>query len=58
MSICKACGKTHWMVLENMETNDRESIDWCEECFFTVGYTYKEPEKISIDEFPPKNYGM
>jgi len=38
------------MVIQNMETGECEPIDWCYECFFTEGYTYKAPQGIDASE--------
>lgn len=49
MTKCKSCGIEHRLVLEDMTTHETIPIDWCRECLFTQGYTYKQPEEIVID---------
>ena len=51
MTKCTSCGVEHGMVIENMETGETTPIDWCKECFFTKGYTYKHPDPIEMDTF-------
>ncbi len=48
MTKCTSCGKDHGMVIEDMTTGETTPIDWCKECFFSKGYTYKEPESVHL----------
>lgn len=50
MTKCTSCGKEHGMVLEDMVTGEKTPIDWCNECFFSKGYTYKEPDPIDMED--------
>lgn len=38
LSICKKCGCTHGMVIEEMATGKTESIDICKNCLFFGTY--------------------
>lgn len=51
MTKCTSCGKDHAMVIEDMTTGETTPLDWCKECIFTKGYTYKEPEPLNLDAF-------
>lgn len=53
MSICKKCGKTHGMVLENRITGESEPLDICEDCLFAGCYIKHPTEKIILTADDP-----
>lgn len=50
MTKCTSCGIEHGMVIEDMTTGETNPIDWCKDCFFSKGYTYKAPDPIDLSE--------
>lgn len=49
MTICKHCGKTHGVGIQDMHTGVFEPIDVCFECLFK-GCEFIPPKKVEADE--------